>query len=147
MYVGEYRMGLIRIRGSENKFPLPNDLEAIMNAFYERYNLLFQSKISMKDISKMHLDYENIHPYPDGNGRTGRLMINYILLSDNQIPIVIPFESRKYYLSLMENNDIDGLAEMFDQLQSKEKERIRDFIDMEREQSRQLSKHKEDLSR
>ena len=89
---------------------------------------------------------DSIHPYPDGNGRTGRLMINYILLSDNRVPIVIPFESRKYYLSLMENNDIDGLAEMFDQLQSKEKERIHDFIDMDQEQSRQYSKYKEDLS-
>lgn len=147
MYVGGYRMGLIRIRGSEKKFPLPKDLGDIMNEFYERYNVLFQSKFSMKDIANMHLDYENIHPYPDGNGRTGRLMINYILLSDNQVPVVIPFESRKYYLSLMENNDIDGLAEMFDQLQSKEKERIHDFIDMEQEQSRQSSKYNEDLSR
>lgn len=147
MYVGGYRMGMIRIRGSEKKFPLPNDLENIMNEFYERYNVLFQSKINMKDIAKMHLDYENIHPYPDGNGRTGRLMINYILLSDNQVPIVIPFESRKHYLNLMENNDINGLAEMFDRLKSKEKERIHDFIDMDREQSRQLSEYKEDLSR
>lgn len=147
MYVGGYRMGLIRIRGSEKQFPLPNDLEGVMNEFYEQYNMLFQTKISMKDIAKMHIDYENIHPYPDGNGRTGRLMINYILLSENQVPIVIPFESRKNYLSLMENNDIDGLAEMFDQLQSKEKKRIHDFIDMDQEHSRQLSKYKEDLSR
>lgn len=147
MYVGGYRMGLIRIKGSEKKFLSPNDLEDIMNEFYERYNMLFQSKFSMKDIAKMHLDYENIHPYPDGNGRTGRLMINYILLADNQVPIVVPFESRKYYLSMIENNDIDGLTEMFDQLQSKEKERIHDFIDMDREPLRQHSKYKEDLSR
>ncbi len=36
---------------------------------------------------------------------------------------------------------------MFDQLQSKEKERIHDFIDMDQEQSRQHSKYNEDLSR
>lgn len=52
----------------------------------------------MKDLAHMHLEYENIHPYPDGNGRTGRtgrLIINYFLLSDNQVPIVIPLEKRK----------------------------------------------------
>lgn len=49
----------------------------------------------MKDLACMHLEYENIHPYPDGNGRTGRLIINYFLLSDNQVSIVIPLEKRK----------------------------------------------------
>lgn len=55
----------------------------------------------MKDLAHMHLEYENIHPYPDGNGRTGRtgrtgrLIINYFLLSDNQVSIVIPLEKRK----------------------------------------------------
>lgn len=49
----------------------------------------------MKDLARMHLEYENIHPYLDGNGRPGRLIINYFLLSDNQVPIVIPLEKRK----------------------------------------------------
>lgn len=147
LYVGGYRMGPIRIRGSEKKFPMPKDLDTVMNDFFERYNALFQSEVDMKDIAKMHLDYENIHPYPDGNGRTGRLMINYILLAANQVPVVIPFESRKHYLSLMENDDIDGLTEMFVQLQSKEVERVHDFIEMDKEQSRQLNRKKDDLFR
>ncbi len=49
----------------------------------------------MKDLARMHLEYENIHPYLDGNGRPGRLIINYFLLSDNQVSIVIPLEKRK----------------------------------------------------
>lgn len=147
LYVGGYRMGPIRKRGSEKKFPLPKDLDTVMNDFFERYNALFQSEVHMKDIAKMHLDYENIYPYPDGNGRTGRLMINYILLAANQVPVVIPFESRKHYLSLMENDDIDGLTEMFVQLQSKEVERVHDFIEMDKEQSRQLNRKKDDLFR
>lgn len=147
LFVGGYRMGPIRIRGSEKKFPLPKDLDAVMNDYFERYNALFQSEVHMKDIAKMHLDYENIHPYPDGNGRTGRLMINYILLAANQIPIVIPFEYRKHYLSMMEDNDVDGLTKLFVQLQSKEFERVHDFIEMDKEQSRQLNNKKDDLIR
>lgn len=147
LYVGGYRMEPIRTRGSEKKFPLPKDLDTVMNDFFERYNALLKSEVHMKDIAKMHLDYENIHPYPDGNGCTGRLMINFILLAANQVPVVIPFESRKHYLSLMENDDIDGLTEMFAQLQSKEVERVHDFIEMDKEQSRQLNRKKDDLFR
>lgn len=147
LYVGGYRMGPIRIRGSEKKFPMPKELDAVMDDFFEKYNALFQSEVDMKDIAKMYLDYQNIHPYPNGNGRTGRLLINYILLAANQVPVVIPFELRKHYLSLMENDDIDGLTEMFVQLQSKEVERVHDFIEMDKEQSRQLNRKKDDLFR
>ena len=147
LYVGGYRMGPIRIRGSEKKFPMPKELDAVMDEFFEKYNALFQSEVDMKDIAKMYLDYQNIHPYPNGNGRTGRLLINYNLLAANQVPVVIPFESRKHYLSLMENDDIDGLTEMFVQLQSKEVERVHDFIEMDKEQSRQLNRKKDDLFR
>lgn len=74
-------------------------------------------------------------------------MINYILLAANQIPIVIPFESRKHYLSMMEDNNVDGLTKLFVQLQSKEFERVHDFIEMDKEQSRQLNNKKDDLIR
>lgn len=57
---------------------------------YHEVNKLFNKNISIKDIAKMHNDYENIHPFPDDNGRIGRLMINYILLSNDMCPIVIP---------------------------------------------------------
>ncbi len=138
IFVGGYRLGRIRIRGSQKEFPLPSELEAVMNEYYDKYNRLFHSSFDMEDIARMHLDYENIHPYPDGNGRTGRLMINYILLAANQIPIVIPFENRKTYLSLMEDNDVAGLAAMFKQLQESEYSRICDFLDMDSEPARQL---------
>ena len=92
----------------------------------------------MKDLACMYLEYENIHPYPDGNGRTGRLIINYFLLSDNQVPIVIPLEKRKQYLQMMDENDMDGLTSFFEQLQKDEMERMLDFVDMELENDRQM---------
>lgn len=84
----------------------------------------------MIDIAKMHIQYENIHPFPDGNGRTGRLLINYLLLMKNQCPIVIPVSRRKEYIDYMDNNNIDLLSLLFEELQKEEIERINDFSQM-----------------
>ena len=84
----------------------------------------------MIDIAKMHIQYENIHPFPDGNGRTGRLLINYLLLMKNQCPIVIPVSRIKEYLDYMDNNNIDLLSLLFEELQKEEIERINDFSQM-----------------
>lgn len=142
IYVGGYRLSSIRIIGSNKKFPLPYELEEIMTVFFEKYNALFRQSVSMKDLACMHLEYENIHPYPDGNGRTGRLIINYFLLSDNQVPIVIPLEKRKQYLQMMEDNDVARLTSFFEKLQKDEMERILDFVDMELECDKQIKQYR-----
>lgn len=141
LYVGGYRLGQIRIRGSEKKFPQPQELDEKMNLFYEEFNRKFKSDIDMMGLAKMHLMYENIHPYPDGNGRTGRLLMNYFLMMNNQAPIVIPFESRSKYLKMMEEDDVEALCAMFEKLQEKEILRIQDFLDMDKENDKQKSQY------
>ena len=130
LYVGGYRLGPIRIRGSEKNFPLPLNLEEKMQEFINYYNHLYNVECNLLEIAKMHIQYENIHPFPDGNGRTGRILINYLLLMKNQAPIVIPFSKRKQYLEYMENNDEVNLSKLFEKLQKEEIERIEDFNQM-----------------
>ena len=130
IYVGGYRLGSIRIIGSQKKFPYPLELERQMDQFILEYNQLMYKEITMEDIASMHNRYENIHPFPDGNGRTGRLLINYLLLVKNQCPIVIPIGKRKEYLQYMEDNNILSLANLFINLQKEEQDRMNDFSQM-----------------
>ena len=49
-----------------------------------------------------HVKFENIHPFADGNGRTGRLTMNYFLVMNNHPPITIHQEDRKDYYAALE---------------------------------------------
>lgn len=49
-----------------------------------------------------HAKFENIHPFADGNGRTGRLVMNYLLLLNDHPPVIIHEEDRKGYYAALE---------------------------------------------
>ena len=53
-----------------------------------------------------HVKFENIHPFANGNGRCGRLAMNYYLVSQNHPPITIHEEDRKAYFESLEAWDV-----------------------------------------
>lgn len=54
-----------------------------------------------------HAKFENIHPFADGNGRTGRLAMNYLLVCLGHPPIIIHEEDRKQYYAALEAWDTE----------------------------------------
>ena len=49
-----------------------------------------------------HAKFENIHPFADGNGRAGRLALNYLLVLYNHPPVIIHEEDRRQYFEALE---------------------------------------------
>lgn len=120
-----YRKVQVFIRGSEHIPPEPEKIPNLMNYYIYNYNNDEQE--IFEKIAQYHIEFEKIHPFEDGNGRTGRLLLNYELLKNNLPPIVISKEDRVKYFEYLKNNDNIGLAKWFKELSKNEEERIRKF--------------------
>ena len=58
------------------------------------------------NLAKHHIEFENIHPFIDGNGRTGRLLLIYEMISLGLLPVDIRYEERdRYYAAISSYRD------------------------------------------
>ena len=62
-------------------------------------------------IARFHLEFEGIHPFIDGNGRTGRLIMNLELIRSGYLPINVKFADRKRYYEAFDAYNRDGQAD------------------------------------
>lgn len=120
-----YRKVQVFIRGSEHIPPEPEKIPNLMNYFVYNYNNDAQD-IFIK-IAKYHIEFESIHPFEDGNGRTGRLLLNYELIKNDYAPVVISKDDRVKYFEFLRNNDYIGFAEWLKILSNDETERMKKF--------------------
>jgi len=117
--IGAYRLDERYIKGVDIKLSLPhmisNDIE----------NLLYRCKsnhMSLEDMAEFHILFERIHPFSDGNGRVGRLLMAYQAIQNNIIPPLIKNESRDEYLKAI--NDKDDLYQFLQENTNKSLEFI-----------------------
>ena len=120
-----YRTVQVFIQGSEHIPPEPEKIPNLM--MYFTYNYHHDEQDIFTKIAKYHVEFEKIHTFEDGNGRTGRLLINYELLKNNLPPVVIVKEDRVKYFELLRNNDVNHFSEWLKDLSSREKERMEKF--------------------
>ena len=120
-----YRTVQVFIQGSEHIPPEPEKIPNLM--MYFTYNYHHDEQDIFTKIAKYHVEFEKIHTFEDGNGRTGRLLINYELLKNNLPPVVIVKEDRVKYFEFLKNNDVNHFSEWLKDLSTREKERMEKF--------------------
>ena len=79
----------------------PGDVSKEMKALLAEYNS--KSKISLDDILDFHVRFEKIHPFQDGNGRVGRLIMFKECLKNNITPFIITDELKLFYYRGIKN--------------------------------------------
>ncbi|MDR1447829.1 MAG: Fic family protein [Candidatus Ancillula sp.] len=120
----------VLIRGSEHIPPDKTQIYNLMMYFIDNYNNTVFDSVFEK-IATMHIEFEKIHPFIDGNGRTGRLLINYELLKNGLAPCVIPVEDRSIYFEFINRNDVQGFAKYIEDKVKQEEVRIEQIASAE----------------
>ncbi len=94
---GRFRQKGEYVRVGTHIAPPPEHIERMIEALFEEYVSSLEG-FAIDKIAKFHLDFETIHPFNDGNGRIGRVIINY-QLQHLGFPVIIlrDREKQDYY--------------------------------------------------
>ena len=99
---GRFRSDNEFVRVGNYIAPNPKEVTNLLEKMLVEYNAASHENI-IKRIAKLHLSFEHIHPFCDGNGRIGRVINNYLLIREGFVPINIKFIDRtKYYHAFRE---------------------------------------------
>ena len=124
---GVYRNVDVYISGAQHTPPSPNEMYRQVKDFYADLGWKAQALDPIALAAWTHAEFVRIHPFPDGNGRTSRLLMNYQLLAQGFAPVSIAKEDRLDYYNALEAYAVDGdlapFTEMVAALEEKQLDR------------------------
>ena len=125
---GNFKTDYNYIRGADFETASPSETPYKIKEWFE--NMDYQLKNSNSDSEKLkiilenHIKFERIHPFSDGNGRTGRLIMLALMLENNLTPFVITVEDRAKYMDILRSQNIESFINLVEPLMEEEKKRI-----------------------
>ena len=115
---GRFRKNQEYVRVGSHIAPTPKEIIERLEKMLVEYNANSHESI-IKRISKLHLTFEYIHPFIDGNGRIGRVINNYLLIREGFVPINIKFIDRKKYYNAFKEFDEKGKTTIMEEIVGK----------------------------
>lgn len=97
------KIGLINVINTSN----PENVEKDLDELLEWYEGL--KKITIEDIIEFHYKFECIHPFGDGNGRVGRMIMFKECLRNNIMPFIVLDTDKPYYMRGLKNYNEDKM--------------------------------------
>lgn len=128
---GQFKQVQNAIIGAEFQTASPTETPYLMTQWADNTAYRLDHAQTEKDLLEVladsHIQFERIHPFSDGNGRTGRLVLMYLAMKYLNAPVIISKDHRAHYMELLANQDTDGLADLLKQSLDYERKRMGQF--------------------
>lgn len=115
---GRFRQGEEYVRVGSHIVPVPKEIDGSIEKMIAEYNATNHENI-IKRIARLHLAFEYLHPFNDGNGRIGRVINNYLLIREGFVSINIKFIDRKKYYDAFKEFDEKGTTSIMEEIVGK----------------------------
>ena len=125
--LGEYKLLPNEVGGNETS--LTKYVSSDMKNLIRRYHT--KEEIKLKDIIDFHFRFEKIHPFQDGNGRVGRMIMFKECLKHNIVPFILLNDYKNYYYRGLNefSTDPNFLKDTFLSMQDKYRETIKKYLE------------------
>ncbi|MGT2866398.1 Fic family protein [Streptococcus fryi] len=128
---GQFKSQQNAIIGAEFKTATPEETPILMRQWVDNTSYRLDTSETIREtleaLADTHIQLERIHPFSDGNGRTGRLVLMYLAMKYLKAPVIISKDIRADYMEALANQDVTGLANILEQSLLSEQERLTHF--------------------
>lgn len=135
---GQFKKNENQIIGAEFQTASPGETPFLVQQLVDNLEYRLENaaidEVKLEGILDTHIQFERIHPFSDGNGRTGRMLMNYSLLQEGFPPLIIEKEAKAIYIELLAKQDLGGFMSFAKEILAKEKKRMKAFQNMDQEQ-------------
>lgn len=129
---GNFKSSQNAIIGAEFQTASPSETPYLVRQWIDntnyRLNNAKEDAEILETLADTHIQFERIHPFSDGNGRSGRLILLYLGIKYLNSPLIISKEDRVEYMEYLAEQNVSDLALLLSKSYTFEKERITQFL-------------------